>query len=296
MSTMSTRQAQRRLAMWLCAPAVLLMASVSLYPIAYAVYLSFQRSDLRFSNDAQFVGLANYAAVLGSPYWWTALHNTVLISAVSVAVELVLGMALALLMHRAIVGRGIVRTAVLIPYAFVTVVAGYGWQYAWTPGTGYLAALLPQGSAPLTQHWSAMLVIIGAEVWKTTPFMALLLLAGLAFVPDELLRAAKVDGASSWQRFWHVTILCMKPAILVALLFRTLDAFRVFDHVYILTQGGAGTGTLSILGYNNLFVALNLGIGSTISVLMFVLAAFIAFVFVRLFGASAPGAAPGGGA
>jgi multiple sugar transport system permease protein len=293
---MSTRHAQRRLAMWLCAPAVLLMASVSLYPIVYAVYVSFQRSDLRFPDNAQFVGLANYAAVLGSPYWWTALQNTVLISAVSVVIELVLGMALALLMHRAIVGRGLVRTAILIPYAIVTVVAGYGWQYAWTPGTGYLAALLPQGSAPLTQHWSAMLVIIGAEVWKTTPFVALLLLAGLAFVPDELLRAAKVDGASVWQRFWHVTVPSMKPAILVALLFRTLDAFRIFDHVYILTQGGAGTGTLSLLGYNNLFVALNLGIGSTISVLMFLLAAFIAFVFIRLFGTSAPGAASGDGA
>lgn len=293
---MNARRAQRRLAMWLCAPAVVLMACVSLYPIAYAVFVSLQRSDLRFPDDARFVGLANYAAVLGSPYWWTALWNTVLITAVSVAIELVLGMAMALLMHRAIVGRGLVRTAVLIPYAIVTVVAAYGWQYAWTPGTGYLAALLPAGSAALTQHWSAMLVIIGAEVWKTTPFMALLLLAGLALVPDELLRAARVDGASAWQRFRHVTIPAMKPAILVALLFRTLDAFRVFDSVYILTHGGAGTGTLSLLGYNNLFVALNLGIGSTISVLMFVLAALIAFVFIRLFGTSAPGAVRGGDA
>lgn len=285
---------QQRLALWLCTPAILLMAAVTLYPILYALLVSLQRNDLRFPDDVAFIGLDNYAAVLSSPYWWQSLWNTLLITAVSVALELVLGMALALLMHRAVFGRGLVRTAVLIPYGIVTVVAGFSWQYAWTPGTGYLAALLPQGSAPLTEHWSALTIIIGAEVWKTTPFMALLLLAGLALVPEALIDAARVDGASAWQRFRHVTLPSMKPAIVVALLFRTLDAVRIFDHVYILTRGGAETGTLSLLGYNNLFVALNLGIGSAISVLMLLLTAGVAFFFVRILGAGTPGASGGG--
>ncbi|HET7321322.1 MAG TPA: sugar ABC transporter permease [Longimicrobiaceae bacterium] len=286
-------RAERNLGWLLCAPAVLVMLAVAGYPIAYAVYLSLRRSDLRFPDAAHFIGLDNYATVLSSPYWWHALWVTLLITVVSVAVELVLGMALALVMHRTIWGRGAVRTAVLVPYAIVTVVAAFGWRYAWTPGVGYLAALLPAGSAPLTHAGQALAVVILAEVWKTTPFMALLLLAGLALVPPELLSAARMDGATPWQRFRRVTLPLMKPAILVALLFRSLDAFRVFDSIYVLTQGSHGTGSVSILGYDNLFTALNLGIGSAISVLIFLCAGAIAFLFIRLFGAAAPGSTEG---
>jgi multiple sugar transport system permease protein len=289
------KRAERRLGWMLCAPAVVVMLAVTAYPIGYAIYLSLQRYDLRFPEEASFVGLDNYAAVLTSPYWWRAFGNTMLITVVSVAIELVLGMALALLMHRTIFGKGTVRTTLLIPYGIVTVVAAYSWQYAWTPGTGYLAELLPGGGAPLTDYWSAMSIIILAEVWKTTPFMALLLLAGLALVPDELLRAAKTDGATAWQRFTAVMLPVMKPAILVALLFRTLDAFRIFDNIYILTQGSADTYSVSILGYDNLFTALNLGIGSAISVLIFLAVALIAFIFIKLFGTAAPGSDPRGG-
>jgi multiple sugar transport system permease protein len=270
------------------------MLAVTAYPIAYAVYLSLRRSDLRFPDAARFIGLDNYATVLASPYWWHALGVTLLIVAVTVAVELVLGMALALVMHRTVWGRGAVRTAVLVPYSIVTVVAAFGWAYAWTPGIGYLAALLPAGSAPLSHNWQALSVIMLAEIWKTTPFMALLLLAGLALVPQQLLNAARLDGASTWQRFRRVTLPLMKPAILVALLFRTLDAFRVFDSIYILTRGSHGTGSVSILGYDNLFTALNLGIGSAISVLVFACVAIVAFVYVKLFGTAAPGADDGG--
>ncbi|UYQ66385.1 carbohydrate ABC transporter permease [Streptomyces peucetius] len=277
----------------LCAPAVVVMVAVTAYPIGYAVYLSLQRYDLRFPGRAEFVGLSNYGAVLSSDFWWEAFWVTLVITAVSVAVELVLGFALALVMHRTLFGRGAVRTAILVPYGIVTVVAAYSWQYAWTPGTGYLAALLPTGEAPLTEQWSAIGLIILAEVWKTTPFMALLLLAGLALVPEETLRAAQVDGAGSWQRFALVTVPLMKPAILVALLFRTLDAFRIFDNIYILTAGAHDTGSVSILGYDNLFTALNLGIGSAISVLIFLCVAVIAFVFIKLFGAAAPGSEEG---
>ena len=282
-------RAERRLGWLLCAPAVIVMLAVTAYPIGYAVWLSLQRYDLRFPAARQFVGLANYATVLTSGIWWTALGVTVFITVVSVAVELVLGMGLALIMRWALVGRGVVRTAILVPYGIVTVVAAYSWQYAWTPGTGYLANLLPSGNAPLTQQWPAIFIIIGAEIWKTTPFMALLLLAGLSLVPEELLKAAKVDGASAWQRFTQVMLPLMKPAILVALLFRTLDAFRIFDNIFILTGGANNTRSVSILGYDNLFTALNLGIGSTISVLVFVAVAIIAFVFVKGFGTAAPG-------
>lgn len=281
---------ERRLGWMLCAPAVVVMVAVTAYPVGYAIYLSLQRYDLRFPGQAEFVGFRNYGAVLTSNFWWEAFWVTAFITVVSVAIELALGMAIALVMHRTIFGRGSVRTAVLIPYGIVTVVAATSWQFAWTPDTGYLAALLPSGSAPLTEQWPAIFLIILAEIWKTTPFMSLLLLAGLALVPEETLRAAMVDGATAWQRFTRVTLPLMKPAILVALLFRTLDAFRIFDNIYILTAGAHGTGSVSILGYDNLFTALNLGIGSAISVMIFICVALIAFSFVKLFGAAAPGA------
>jgi multiple sugar transport system permease protein len=283
-------KAERRLAWLLCAPAVAIMALVAVYPIVYAIYLSFLRYDLRFPSERHWVGLTNYSTVLSSTdLWWRAFGITVLITVVSVAIELVLGMAVALVMHRAIFGRGVIRTAVLLPYGIVTVVAAFSWQYAWTPGTGYLAGLLGGNSAPLTHQWQAIAIIIAAEVWKTTPFMALLLLAGLSLVPEELLRAAKVDGATAWQRFVSVMIPVMKPAILVALLFRTLDAFRIFDNIYILTQGAQNTRSVSILDYDQLFTALNLGVGSAMSVLIFVAVALIAFGYIKGFGAAAPG-------
>ncbi|MCX4855248.1 carbohydrate ABC transporter permease [Streptomyces canus] len=281
---------ERRLGWLLCAPAVVVMIAVTAYPIGYAIYLSLQRYDLRFPGQAKFVGLSNYGAVLSSPFWWDAFWVTLFITAVSVAIELVLGMGLALVMHRTIFWRGVVRTSVLIPYGIVTVVAAFSWQYAWTPDLGYLAGLLPSGEAPLTEQWPALWLIILAEVWKTTPFMALLLLAGLALVPEETLKAAMVDGATAWQRFTKIMLPLMKPAVLVALLFRTLDAFRIFDNIYILTAGAQGTGSLSILGYDNLFTSLNLGIGSAISVLIFICVGIIAFTFVKLFGTAAPGA------
>jgi len=267
---------------------VIVMIAVTAYPVGYAIYLSLERYNLELPNAVKFIGLSNYAAVLTSPYWWHALSVTLIITVVSVAIELVLGMLLALLMHRTLFGRGTVRTAALIPYGIVTVAAAYSWQFAWTPSTGYLSALF-NNSAPLSHTGTALAAIILAEVWKTTPFMALLLLAGLALVPEDLQKAAKVDGATAWQRFVRITLPLMKPAILVALLFRTLDAFRVFDNIYIMTGGGNGTGAVSQLGYDNLFNALNLGIGSAISILIFICVAIIAFLFIKGFGAAAPG-------
>lgn len=270
------------------------MLLVTAYPIVYSIWLSLQRYDLRFPSQRTFVGLANYAAVLSNSYWWTAFGVTMLITVVSVVIELVLGMLLALIMHRTIVGRGLVRTVSLIPYGIVTVVAAFSWYYAWTPGTGYLANLLGPDSAPLTQFVPSLLIIVLAEVWKTTPFMALLLMAGLALVPDDLLKAAAMDGANAWQRFIKVMVPVMKPAILVALLFRTLDAFRIFDNIFVLTSGANDTSSVSMQTYNNLLKGLNLGIGSTMAVLIFLTVALIAFVFIKLFGTAAPGSDTGG--
>ncbi|MBM0225590.1 sugar ABC transporter permease [Micromonospora sp. ATA51] len=286
------KRAERRLGWLLCAPAALVMVLVTAYPILYSVWLSLQRFDLRFPDQREFIGLDNYVTVLTNQFWWTAFGVTALITVVTVAIELVLGMGLALIMHRTLVGRGIVRTAALIPYGIVTVVAAFSWRYAWTPGTGYLANVF-DGSAPLTERASSLAIIMLAEIWKTTPFMALLLMAGLALVPEDLLKAASTDGATSWQRFTKVMLPVMKPAILVALLFRTLDAFRVFDNIFVLTAGGNETSSVSMLAYNNLIRGLNLGIGSTMSVLIFIAVAIIAFVFVKLFGTAAPGSDDG---
>jgi multiple sugar transport system permease protein len=280
------KRAERKLAWWLCAPAVIVMLAVTAWPIIYSVWLSLQRYDLRFPNDTEFVGFDNYIAVLTNGYWWTAFGVTMFITIVSVVIELVLGMVLALIMHRALVGRGLVRTVSLIPYGIVTVVAAFSWFYAWDQSSGYLTGA---EAAPLTSQWSSIFIIILAEVWKTTPFMALLLMAGLALVPEDLLKAASMDGANGWQRFTKVMVPVMKPAILVALLFRTLDAFRIFDNIFVLTKGQNDTSSVSMQTYNNLLKGLNLGIGSTMSVLIFIAVAIIAFIFIKVFGTAAPG-------
>src|ERR1700735_1138656 len=178
-------RAERRLGWMLCAPAVIVMIAVTGYPLIYAIYLSLERYNLELPQDIKFIGFSNYGAVLSSPYWWQALKVTVIITVFSVSITLVLGMLLAFIMYRTLFGRGTVRTAALVPYGIVTVAAAYGWQYAWTPGQGYLSSIF-NNSAPLTTEYKAIAVIILAEIWKTTPFMALLLLAGLSLVPEEL--------------------------------------------------------------------------------------------------------------
>jgi multiple sugar transport system permease protein len=283
-------RAERNLAYKLCAPAVIMMLLVTAYPIIYAVILSLQKKDLRFPDEGGFVGLANYVTVLGSHLWWEAVFNTAFITVVSVTIELGLGMAIALIMHRAIFGRGAVRTAVLIPYGIVTVVAAFAWFYAFDPATGFVnhLPLIPDDKAWFGQRFSSFVVIIAAEVWKTTPFMALLLLAGLATIDESLYEAARVDGATAWQRFWRITLPLLKPALLVALLFRTLDAFRVFDSIFIMTKGAQQTESVSIVGYQQLLARLNLGLGSAVSVLIFLIVLLIAVTFVKVLGASLP--------
>ena len=285
------KKAERKLGLLLVAPAVTVMVAVAAYPILYAFWLSLNRADLRRPNDNQFIWFENYVTVLSSPIWWTAFGVTMFITIVSAFLELVFGMILAIVMHRTIVGRGLVRTSALVPYSIVTVVAAFSWRFAWTSDLGYLT---PSGAAPLTEFWPSIWVIILAEVWKTIPVMALLLMAGLALVPEDLLKAASMDGANAWKRFWAITVPLIKPAILVALLFRTLDAFRVFDNIFILTSGSNQTSSVSMVAYSNLIRGLNLGIGSAMSVLIFVTTGLIAFLFIKLFGTAAPGASDEG--
>ena len=281
------QRAERKLGLMLVAPAVVIMLAVAAYPILFAFWLSLNRADLRRPDANEFIWFENYVTVLSSPIWWTAFGVTMFITIISAFLELVFGMLLAIVMHRTIVGRGLVRTSALVPYAIVTVVAAFSWRFAWTQGLGWLA---PADSAPLTEFWPSIGIIILAEVWKTVPFMALLLMAGLALVPEDLLKAASMDGASAWKRFWMVTVPLIKPAILVALLFRTLDAFRVFDNIFILTSGSNQTSSVSMVAYSNLIRGLNLGIGSTMAVLIFITTGIIAFLFIKLFGTAAPGA------
>jgi multiple sugar transport system permease protein len=276
------------LAWTLCAPALTAMAAVTGYPILYAFWLSLQKYDLRFPDEREYVGLANYVSVLTSDVWWKSVVNTLVITVGSVSVELVLGFALALIMHRALWGRRTVRTSVLIPYGTITVVAALAWKFAFDPTTGFVNGLLGLDRAWLSERWSAFFVIILTEIWKTTPFMALLLLAGLTLIPEDLLRAAKMDGASAPQRFFKIILPLMRPTLLVALLFRTLDAFRVFDAVFVLTRGAQETESVSIVGYNTLITRLNLGLGSAVSVLIFVCVSAIALIFIKGFGTSLP--------
>src|SRR3954453_22407172 len=279
-------KAERKLGWMLCAPAVTVMVLVAGFPIVYAFWLSLQRADLRFPNDNSFVGLSNYGTVLSSSTWWQAFGNTMFITVISVVLELVLGMLIAQAMYRAIFARTAIRASVLVPYGAVTVVAAFAWRLAFDPATGFAVAWLNLDPPPLTTHWGSLIVIIFAEVWKTTPFIALLLLGGLALVPEDLYKAAKVDGATSWQRFVRITLPLIKPALMVAVLFRTLDAFRIYDAIFIITRGANNTQTVSILGYLQLVNRLNLGLGSAVAILIFICVMIIAFIFFRFLGAS----------
>jgi len=278
-------RAERNLAWKLCAPAVILMLLVAGFPIGYAFWLSLQKADLRFPDNTEFVGLQNYISVLSSSTWWNDVWNTVIITVCSVTLELVIGMLIAQAMYRAIFARTAIRASVLVPYGAVTVVAAFAWRLAFDPATGFATQLFGI-DPPFTSRGGSFFVIIMAEVWKTTPFIALLLLGGLALVPTDLYKAAKMDGANGWQRFTKITLPLIRPALMVAVLFRTLDAYRVYDSVFIMTRGANNTETVSILGYQQLINRLNLGLGSAVSILIFFCVILIAVAFTRFLGAS----------
>jgi multiple sugar transport system permease protein len=283
-------RSERRLGWYLAGPAFVVMLLVTAYPIAQAIYYSLFNYRLTDPDNKSFIGLGNYGVVLSDSLWWQSLGVTVFITVVTVAVELVLGFALALVMAKALQSiRPIVRAAILIPYAIITVVSAFAWQFAFDINTGFVNswfAWLPGVGADTDwfgERGTSLLVICLAEIWKTTPFISLLLLAGLAQVPEVLQEAAKVDGATWWQRMRKVTIPNMKAAIMVAVLFRTLDAFRVFDSIFVMTAGANGTESVSFLAYRQTISRVEIGLGSAVSVLLFLCVVAIAVAFVKGF-------------
>jgi multiple sugar transport system permease protein len=267
---------EARLAWWMAAPAVLTILIVALFPLSWTIWESLHLHDLRMPwLGRPFVGLDNYLEVLQDRRFWGAMAHTVWFAAVSVSLELVVGCTLALAMNRTFRGRTLVRLSILIPWAIPTVVAALVWRFMFEGLEGWLASDL-----------KAWVPIILADAWKETPFVALLLLAGLQGIDPSLYEAARIDGASPWRQFRHVTLPLLAPAIMVALIFRTMNAFRVFDLIYVLTGGGPGTATepISLYTFNSLMQNLRFGYGSTLSVLVFLVTFALALGYIRLLG------------
>lgn len=282
-----------RLARWFVLPALITILLVALFPLAWTMWESLHVHDLRMPwRGRPFVGLANYGEVLVSPRFWASMSHTLFFTVVSVGLELALGLVLALALNRAYRGRGLVRAAVLVPWAIPTVVAALLWRFMFDSDAGIANAVaMSLGFMDEPFVWfisatAAWVPVILADVWKMTPFVTLLLLAGLQNIDASLYEAARIDGASTWQQFRHVTLPLLAPAVLVALIFRTLDAFRVFDLIYVLTGGGPGTSTepIALYTFNSLLQNLRFGYGSALSVVVFVVTFAIALLYIRWLG------------
>ncbi len=279
-------KAETRLGQKLVAPAIILMLVVTAFPMLRALYLSTFDYALTAPDDRSFVGLSNYLTALSDPLFWQTTGVTVLYMVVTVAIELVIGFAFAMVMHRVIFARGIIRTSILVPYGIITVVSGFAWQFAFSFQNGFVNGWLPFvgddfnwfGETP-----SAVIAIMVSEIWKTTPFMSLLLLAGLAQVSEDMIEAAKVDGATWTQRLTKVILPNMRAAIMVAVLFRALDAYRIFDNIFVMTNGAQKTESISFLTYRQTIEQFQLGMGSALSVLLFLSVLVVAFAIVKLF-------------
>lgn len=264
-------------------PSLILLSVISIYPLLYVLYLSLHRKLLIF-NISRFLGFENYQFLLKDDRFWNALRNTLYFTGVSVSLELFLGLCIALLLNRPFRGRGIARAVMLIPWAIPTVVSAKMWEWMYNTDFGLFNYLLGIKINWLGSPLWALNAAILMDVWKTTPFVAILLIAGLQVIPGEVLQAARVDGAGNWQIFRKITLPLLKPVILIVLLFRTLDAFRVFDAIYVLTGGGPAntTETLSVYAYKVLFQTLQFGYGSTLSVVVFLCVGIMSIVYVNL--------------
>jgi multiple sugar transport system permease protein len=243
--------------------------------------------------EPNYIGFTYYQQFLTDKRMWISLSNTFVFTVISVCTELVLGLWIALLIHKPFKGRGLIRASILIPWAIPTVISAMMWKFLYDGQNGIVAYLfslvgiVPDMASLLTTKAGAMFSVIFADVWKTTPFMALLLFAGLQTIPPSLYEAADVDGATKTQQFFRITLPLLKPAILVAVLFRTLDAFRVFDLIYVLTGGGPAnsTETISIYAYKTMFAQMNFGAGSALSVIVFLCVALISIGYIKILGA-----------
>jgi multiple sugar transport system permease protein len=285
---------ERRLAFFMVSPAMIVIAVVAAYPIIYAIWLSLHQYSLLhpgLSRWASPAGLGNYKDALSDPDFWKAFKTTMIFTVVSVTFEFLLGLAMALIMHSAFKGQGVLRTVVLVPWAILTVVTAIMWQTIFDANLGFVNNLFGLKTVWLGQEPQALIVVIIADVWKTAPFMALLLLAGLQVIPDDIYEAAKVDGATSWQRFIRITMPLLTPAILVALIFRTLDALRIFDLPYVLTKGANGTTTLSLIAQQTFAQNRLYGPGAALSIMTFIIVMIVAFVYIRTIGGNIRGLA-----
>jgi ABC-type sugar transport system permease subunit len=258
------------------------------WPLLRTVYYAFTDATLYDVEDHGFVGLLNFYNLATDPDWWRAVWNTVFFAAVSVALETVLGTVIALTLNARMRGRGLMRAVMLIPWAIPTVVSSQMWRFIFNDRYGLFNFILFGGDtaqyvAPLADPQFAMLAIMAAEIWKTAPFAALIILAGLQTISDEVYEAASIDGANSWQKFRHVTLPLLWPALLLALLFRTIDALRVFDLVFVMTQGGPAdaTNVLQFYGYKKTFAEGMIGYGSTIAVTVFTISLIFALAYLR---------------
>jgi len=281
---------ERRLGLAMMSPSLVVMALVAAFPIGYAVWLSLNEYSVRVPGLSRFVGIDNYTEALGDSRFWDAFRATFIFTGISVSIELVLGIAFALAMHQAFRGRALLRATVLVPWAVLTFGTGLLWRSIFEPNLGFVPSMLSALGLPggdvlwYGEDGWAMATLIFADVWKTAPFMALLLLAGLQVIPEDVYDAAKVDGANAWQRFVRITLPLLRPAILVALLFRTLDALRVFDLPFALTNGANGTTTLSLHAYNELTKNRLVGEGSALAVLTFIIVMVVSFLYIRFVG------------
>jgi multiple sugar transport system permease protein len=279
-------RAETRLGQKLVAPAIVLMLVVTAFPMLRALYLSLYNYSLTAPEDRDFVGLSNYATALTDSLFWKTTGVTVLYMLVTVSVELVIGFMFAMVMHKVIFGRGVIRTSILIPYGIITVVSGFAWQFAFSFQNGFINSWLPFVDDDFNwfgQTVPAIIAICVSEIWKTTPFMSLLLLAGLAQVSEDMIEAAQVDGATWWQRLWKVILPNMRAAIMVAVLFRALDAYRIFDNIFVMTAGAVNTESISFLTYRQTIEQFQLGMGSALSVLLFLSVLLIAGLIVKIF-------------
>jgi ABC-type sugar transport system permease subunit len=286
-----------RSAFWLMFPTVVLLGIIVGYPVVRALWLSFFTENANGTVTNVFVGLRNYQRALvgaDSGPFWNSVGVTVLFTVTTVTAEVVIGTLLALIMHRRFRGRALVRASVLIPWAIPTAVTAVLWQWMLQPD-GIVNAILGHKVIWTGQVWSSRLAVIIADTWKTAPFVALLVLAGLQLIPTELHEAAKVDGAGAWQRFWKVTVPLMWPAVTVAVVFRLLDALRMYDLPAILTGGANGTTTISVFTYQAAINQTKFGYGSALSTLTFLLVFLVGFGFVRVLSARiTQSAGPGG--
>lgn len=283
-------RADRRLGYLLVAPVVILLLLITAYPLAYNLWNSFHAVNLSIATGGHpFVGVKNYTKMFGSSEWVSALLRTAGFTAVSIFLETVAALGLALMLHRKFPGRGFLRAAVLVPWAVPTVVSATLWKTMFDQRAGFVDYMLGNLHLPgahttwLAGIWTSWVAIFVADAWKNVPFMAIILLAGLQVIPNEVYEAARIDGASAWQAFRRMTLPLLKPALAVALIFRTLQAFLVFDVIYIMTGGGPGvsTQTLAFLNWQTFLIGTDFGYGGAISMMLVLISLAIAAVYVR---------------